>query len=86
MVASLMELIKFKVYDNKATKVKMTLLGLLFSGVLSPVLYFGFTLLAHQWQWCCIGIVIFIVQKYLDMKAIRPIVKSIVQKKLEKIQ
>ena len=57
VVASLMELIKFKVYDNKATKVKMTLLGLLFSGVLSPVLYFGLLLIkAHQWQWCYIGL------------------------------
>ena len=85
VVASLMELIKFKVYDNKATKVKMTLLGLLFSGVLSPVLYFGFTLLGTPVAMVLYWVVIFIVQKYLDMKAIRPIVKSIIQKKLEKL-
>ena len=85
VVASLMELIKFKVYDNKATKVKMTLLGLLFSGVLSPVLYFGFTLLGTPVAMVLYWVVIFIVQKYLDMKAIRPITKSIIQKKLEKL-
>ena len=85
VVASLMELIKFKVYDNKATKVKMTLLGLLFSGVLSPVLYFGFTLLGTPVAMVLYWVVIFIVQKYLDMKAIRPIIKSIIQKKLEKL-
>ena len=85
VVASLMELIKFKVYDNKATKVKMTLLGLMFSGVLSPVLYFGFTLLGTPVAMVLYWVVIFIVQKYLDMKAIRPIVKSIIQKKMEKL-
>jgi len=85
VVASLMELIKFKVYDDKATKVKMTLLGLLFSGVLSPVLYFGFTLLGTPVAMVLYWLVIFIVQKYLDMKAIRPIVKSIIQKKMEKL-
>ncbi len=85
VVASLMELIKFKVYDDKATKVKMTLLGLLFSGVLSPVLYFGFTLLGTPVAMVLYWVVIFIVQKYLDMKAIRPIVKSIIQKKMEKL-
>lgn len=85
VVASLMELIKFKVYNNKATKVKMTLLGLLFSGVLSPVLYFGFTLLGTPVAMVLYWVVIFIVQKYLDMKAIRPVVKSIIRKKLEKL-
>lgn len=85
VVASLMELIKFKVYDNKATKVKMTLLGLLFSGVLSPILYFGFTLLGTPVAMVLYWVVIFIVQKYLDMKAIRPIIKSIIQKKMEKL-
>ena len=85
VVASLMELIKFKVYDDKATKVKMTLLGLLFSGILSPILYFGFTLLGTPVAMVLYWLVIFIVQKYLDMKAIRPIVKSIIQKKMEKL-
>lgn len=85
VVASLMELIKFKVYNNKATKVKMTLLGLLFSGALSPVLYFGFALLGTPVAMVLYWLIIFIVQKYLDMKAIRPIVKSIIQKKMEKL-
>jgi hypothetical protein len=85
VVASLMELIKFKVYNNKATKVKMTLLGLLFSGALSPVLYFGFTLLGTPVAMVLYWIIMFIVQKYLDMKAIRPIIKNIIQKKMEKL-
>jgi hypothetical protein len=85
VVASLMELIKFKIYNNKATKVKMTLLGLLFSGALSPVLYFGFTLLGTPVAMVLYWIIMFIVQKYLDMKAIRPIIKNIIQKKMEKL-
>ena len=85
VVASLMELIKFKVYNNKATRVKMTLLGLLFSGALSPVLYFGFTLLGTPVAMVLYWIIMFIAQKYLDMKAIRPIIKSIIQKKMAKL-
>jgi|GEM_PF-5676355 len=85
VVASLMEFIKFKAYDNKATKVKMTLLGLLFSGVLAPVLYFGFELIGTPYAIIVYGLILFITQKYLDMKAVRPIIKRIIQKKLENI-
>lgn len=84
-VASLMELIKFKVMDDQATTKKMTILGCVFSVVLSPILYYGFELLGTPVSIVFYALGIFIIQKQLDMKAIRPIVKSIIQRKMEKL-
>lgn len=85
VVASLMELIKFKVMNNKATRTKMTLLGIVFSLVLTPILYYGFGLMGTPVAMLFYVIGIFIIQKQLDMKAIRPIIKNIIQKKMEKL-
>lgn len=85
VVASLMELIKFKVMDDQATTKKMTVLGCTFSIVLTPILYYGFGLLGTPVAMLFYAIGIFIIQKQLDMKAIRPIIKNIIQRKMEKI-
>ena len=85
VVASLMELIKFKIMDDKATRTKMTILGCVFSIILTPILYYGFGLMGTPIAMLFYAIGIFIIQKQLDMKAIRPIIKSIIQRKMEKI-
>ena len=83
IVASLMEIIKYKVYDNEAETKKMVLLGLLFSVLITPVIYFGFDMMGKPIAMILYMIGIYIIQKQLNMKAIRPIIKSVIQKKLE---
>lgn len=85
VVASLMELIKFKAMDDKATTKKMTILGCVFSIALAPILYYGFGLLGTPVSIVFYALGIFIIQKQLDMKAIRPIIKNIIQRKMEKL-
>lgn len=85
IVASLMEIIKYKVYDNEAETKKMVLLGLLFSVLITPVIYFGFDMLGKPIAMILYMIGIYIIQKQLNMKAIRPIIKSVIRKKLESL-
>ncbi len=85
IVASLMEIIKYKVYDNEAKQKKMVLLGLLFSVLITPVIYFGFDMMGKPIAMILYMIGIYIIQKQLNMKAIRPIIKSVIQKKLESL-
>lgn len=85
VVASLMEIIKYKVYDNEAEAKKMVLLGLLFSVLITPVIYFGFDMMGKPIAMILYMIGIYIIQKQLNMKAIRPIIKSVIRKKLESL-
>lgn len=85
LVAGIMEIIKHLVYKDKATTGKMTMLGIMFSIILSPIMYYGFSLMGTAVAMVFYAGVIFIVQKELDMKAIRPLVKKIAMSRLEKL-
>lgn len=85
IVASLMEIIKYKVYDNEAEAKKMVLLGLLLSVLITPVIYFGFDMMGKPIAMILYMIGIYIIQKQLNMKAIRPVIKSVIRKKLESL-
>lgn len=85
LVASIMEVIKYKAYKDRATFKNMTILGILFSIIVSPLLYFGFGLLGTVYSIPIYSFIIFFIQKELNMKLIRPKIKSIIQKKLDKL-
>jgi len=85
LVASLMELIKHKGFENDNVKWKLTLLGLVLSGGVGSILYFGFALLGAPLAIVFYTLGIYVIQKQLDMKAIRPIIKNLILKKANKL-
>ena len=84
-VASIMELIKWKALENKATRTKMVVLGLALSSVIGAILYYGFTLMGTPVAISLYIIGIYIIQKQMDMKIIRPKIKAIIERKMDKL-
>ena len=54
IIASAMEFLKHTVYNDRATFKQMTLLGILFSIILTPLIYYGFGLLGTVWAYACV--------------------------------
>jgi len=85
LVASIMELIKHKVFNDEAETVKMVIVGLILSAFITVVLYYSFGLVGEPLAMVFYGLSVYVVQKQLDMQAIRPIIKKIALKKLEEL-
>lgn len=85
VVASFTEVFKVKTLKDQTTKKQGIILGIFLSILLTPVVYFGFNLQGEYITMLLYFAIIYIIQKQLDMKAIRPIIKKIVQKKLNNI-
>lgn len=84
-IAAIMEAIKYNLYDNKATQKQMTWWAVLFSAIFTPVIYYGFSLLGKPITMLLYAVIIFFMQKEIDMKSVRPMVKKIIIRKLDKI-
>ena len=85
VVASIMEIIKGKKYKDKATFKQMTVWGVILSIMVSAITYFAFDLLGHTISIALYSILIFFIQKEMDMNYIRPKIKAYLEKKAEKL-
>lgn len=83
LVASLMEIIKHGVFGDNAKTGVMVALGILLSVILTPVLFYGFDLMGEPLAMIFYAISMYVVQKQVDMKAIRPVIKGFLQKKID---
>jgi len=81
-IASAMEFLKHTLYKDNATTKQMTIWAGSCSVALAPILYYGFELIGKPMAMIFYAIALFLVQKELDMKAIRPIVKKLMEKKM----
>ena len=83
LVAGLMELIKQKAYKDKATRTHMVLLGFVFSILVTVVMYYGFEFTGKPISMIFYTLIVYIVQKQVDMKTIRPLIKKKIEDKLK---
>jgi len=79
-----MEGIKYKVYDNEAEKKKMRRIAWGLSIALTPVLYYGFEMLGKPVAMILYCAIIFLVQKEINMELVRPRLKVIIEKFIER--
>jgi methenyltetrahydromethanopterin cyclohydrolase len=84
VIAALMEGIKYKVYDNEAEKKKMRRIAWGLSIALTPVLYYGFEMLGKPVAMILYCAIIFLVQKEINMELVRPRLKVIIEKFIER--
>lgn len=85
VLASIMEFIKYNFYKNEITKKQATLWALGLSAGLTPVLYYGFTLIGTPISMIIYFLILFVFQKEVNMEAVRPLIKKIIDKKLNEI-
>jgi len=84
VIAALMEGIKYKVYDNEAEKKKMRRIAWGLSLIVTPVLYYGFEMLGKPVSMVLYCAIIFLVQKEINMELVRPRLKVIIEKFIER--
>lgn len=85
VIAAIMETIKYKAYDNEAEKRKMRNIGWLLSIAVTPILYFGFELVGKPITMILYAVIIFLLQKEVDMELIRPKIKEIIERKIDRV-
>lgn len=84
VIAALMEGIKYKVYNNEAEKKKMRRIGWGLSIALTPVLYYGFEMLGKPVAMILYCAIVFLVQKEINMEFVRPKLKVLIEKFIER--
>ncbi len=85
MICAIMETIKFKLLDNKAKATQMFFIGMVLSLAFCGVGYFAFGLAGKPIAIILYAIGVYVLQKELDMRLVRPKVRSFLEKKLEKL-
>lgn len=83
VTAWIMEGIKYGKYENNITKKKATLWALAFTIIFTPILYFGLTMMGTPLMMIFYGVIIYLLQKEMNMEFIRPFLKKILKKKVE---
>jgi len=85
VTAGLCEFLKFPLFKNKAKMWQMTLLGLSLSSILCTVSYYAFTMLGKPLVIVLYSLIVFLAQREVDMKIIRPKIKAFIERKVDKL-
>lgn len=85
LVAGLMELIKQKVYKDEAKKIHMIPFAIVLSSLVTVVMYYGFSFQGKPITMIFYALIVYIVQKQVDMKAIRPLIKKKIEEKVKEL-
>ena len=83
IVAGLMELVKQKAYKDNATRTHMIPFAFILSALVTVVMYYGFAFTGTPVAMVFYTLVVYIIQKQVDMKAIRPLIKTKIEDKLK---
>lgn len=83
IVAGLMELIKQKGYKDEAKRSHMIPFAFVLSTLVTVIMYYGFEFTGTPVAMIFYTLVVYITQKQVDMKAIRPIIKRKITEHVE---
>ncbi len=82
VVASIMEIVKYQKYNNEITKKQANIWAIIFTLIIAPVIYFGFTLPGTPVAMLFYALVIYPVQEKMDMDFVRPLFKKVIERKI----
>lgn len=85
LVAGLAEGVKHTLFKDEAKRWVMYLITMTLSVVLSTIGYYGFSLLGEPLAIIIYSLIVWIVQKQVDMKIIRPKIKEFIEKKVNEL-
>lgn len=85
IIARFLEWVKVKKFKNEATRKKMIPLALVISIALTPILYYGLGFVGKPIIMVVYAVIIYLLQKEIDMEVIRPILKKRIEKKVENL-
>lgn len=85
VVAGIVETVKHAKYKDEITEKQALSWAIPLSVLTTPVLYYGFDMLGKPIAMILYAAIVFISQKSIDMKVVRPAIKKIIERKLEKL-
>lgn len=86
LVAGLAESSKHLFFKNEAKKWQMYPITMVLSAGLSAIGYYGFNLMGEPIAIVIYALIVWIVQKEVNMKIIRPKIKSFIEKSVDKLE